>query len=135
MERAIGEELKNTPTVISKTGLFDQLDKLYGNKPGEGAPQAPPGETSEPAVAAFGGGGFDAGADLGADLSGDLTGETPDLGATTPEEGEITPESTQNKDMNILIETGLYGNQFLNLGIAQQSLGKIEDELDKLLNS
>jgi len=135
MERAIGEELKNTPTVISKTGLFDQLDKLYGNKPGEGAPQAPPGETSEPAAAAFGGGGFDAGADLGADLSGDLTGETPDLGATTPEEGEITPESTQNKDMNILIETGLYGNQFLNLGIAQQSLGKIEDELDKLLNS
>ena len=44
-------------------------------------------------------------------------------------------ESTQNKDMNILIETGLYGNQFLNLGIAQQSLGKIEEELDKLLNS
>ena len=135
MERAIGEELKNTPTVISKTGLFDQLDKLYGNKPGEGAPQAPPGETSEPAAAAFGGGGFDASADLGGDLGGDLTGETPDLGTTTPEEGEITPESTQNKDMNILIETGLYGNQFLNLGIAQQSLGKIEEELDKLLNS
>lgn len=131
MERAIGEELKNTPTVISKTGLFDQLDKLYGNKPGEGAPQAPPGETSEPAATSLGGGGFDAGADLG----GDLTGETPDLSAISPESGEITPESTQNKDMNILIETGLYGNQFLNLGIAQQSLGKIEEELDKLLNS
>ena len=138
MERAIGEELKNTPTVISKTGLFDQLDKLYGNKPGEGAPQAPPGETSEPAAASFGGGSFDAGPDLGGDLGGDLGaelgGETPEAGAT-PEEAEITPESTQNKDMNILIETNLYGSQFLNLGIAQQSLGKIEDELDKLLNS
>lgn len=138
MERAIGEELKNTPTVISKTGLFDQLDKLYGNKPGEGAPQAPPGETSEPAAAAFGGGSFDAGPELGGDLSGDLGaelgGETPEAGAA-PEEAEITPESTQNKDMNLLIETDLYGSQFLNLGIAQQSLGKIEEELDKLLNS
>ena len=58
MERAIGEELKNTPTVISKTGIFNQLDELYGNKPGEGAPQAPPGEVSEPAAASFGGGGI-----------------------------------------------------------------------------
>jgi hypothetical protein len=34
-----------------------------------------------------------------------------------------------------LIETDLYGSHYLNLGIAQQSLGKIEEELDKLLNS
>ena len=37
--------------------------------------------------------------------------------------------------MNMLIETTLYGSKYLNLGIAQQSLGKIEEELDKLLNS
>lgn len=138
MERAIGEELKNTPTVISKTGLFDQLDKLYGNKPGEGAPQAPPGETSEPAAAAFGGGTFDAGPELGGDLGAELGGETPEAGGAetpAPEEGEITPESVNSKDMNLLIERDLYGSEFLNLGVAQQSLGKIEEELDKLLNS
>ena len=138
MERAIGEELKNTPTVISKTGLFDQLDKLYGNKPGEGAPQAPPGEVSEPAAAAFGGGGggFEPGPELGGELGGEELGggeaspETPPAG-----EAEITPESKESKDMNLLIETDLYGSKFLNLGVAQQSLGKIGEELDKLLNS
>ena len=135
MERAIGEELKNTPTVISKTGIFDQLDTLYGNKPGEGAPQAPPGEVSEPAAASFGGGGAipDLGAELGGDLGGETPGGTPETPA--PGEGEITPESISNKDMNLLIETDLYGSHYLNLGIAQQSLGKIEEELDKLLNS
>jgi hypothetical protein len=35
----------------------------------------------------------------------------------------------------MLIETDLYGSRFLNLGIAQQSLGKIDEELNKLLNS
>lgn len=140
MERAIGEELKNTPTVISKTGLFDQLDELYGNKPGEGgAPQAPPGETTEPAAAAFGGGGggsFEAGPDLGGELGGGEAGG--ELGGeTAPPEApeEITPESIKDKDMNLLIETDLYGSKFLNLGVGQQSLGKMEEELDKLLNS
>ena len=138
MERAIGEELKNTPTVISKTGLFDQLDALYGNKPGEGAPQAPPGETTEPAAAAFGGGGgFDLG---GPELGGELAGGAPEAPPlegeeTPPAPEEITPESVKNKDMNLLIENDLYGNKYLNLGVAQQKLGKIEEELDKLLNS
>jgi hypothetical protein len=135
MERAIGEELKNTPTVISKTGIFNQLDELYGNKPGEGAPQAPPGEVSEPAAASFGGGGIpDLGDALGGeDLGGEIPGGAPE--APAPAGGEITPESVIDKDMNMLIETDLYGSRFLNLGIAQQSLGKIDEELNKLLNS
>jgi hypothetical protein len=135
MERAIGEELKNTPATISKTGIFDQLDALYGNKPGEGgAPAAPPGEVSEPAAASFGGGG--ALPDLGGELAGGPPAGGPEAsGAPAPGEGEITPESVKNRDMNILIETDLYGSKYLNLGIAQQSLGKIEEELDKLLNS
>ena len=137
MERAIGEELKNTPATISKTGIFDQLDALYGNKPGEGgAPTAPPGEVSEPAATSFGGGAQD----LGGALGGEDFGGAPETGGAleTPAAGEgaeITPESIIDKDMNMLIETTLYGSKYLNLGIAQQSLGKIEEELDKLLNS
>jgi hypothetical protein len=34
IERAVGEELKATPTVISKTGIFDNIDKLYGSTTG-----------------------------------------------------------------------------------------------------
>jgi intein/homing endonuclease len=143
MERAIGEELKNTPTVISKTGIFDQIDALYGNKPGEGAPAAPPGETSEPAAASLGGGGGsipDLGGALGGeDFGGGDTGGIPGVPETpetpAPEEAEITPESIRGKDLNLLIESNLYGKKYLNLGVGQQSLGKLNDELDKLLNS
>ena len=30
MERAVSAELDNTATIITHTGLFDQVDKLYG---------------------------------------------------------------------------------------------------------
>lgn len=133
MERAIGEELKNTPTIISKTGIFDQLDALYGNKPGEGAPTAPPGEISEPAAASFAGEAPDlAGALGGEDFGGGLPGADE---APPAPPAEITPESIKDRDMNLLIATDLYGSKYLNLGIAQQSLGEMEEELDKLLNS
>lgn len=123
MEKAIGEELKNTATVITKTGVFDTVDKLYGTKPSD-APVTAAGETTEPAGALSGG--------LG-DVSGpDLSG-AEDLGGATG--GELTPESMRQKDMNILVETDTFSSKFLDLGVAQQSLGKIGEELDKLLNS
>jgi hypothetical protein len=50
-------------------------------------------------------------------------------------ESEITPESRM-KNMKLLVERDLTGgSKFLNLGQAQKSLGEIEKELDKLLNS
>jgi len=133
LERAIGEELKQTPVVISKTGLFDTIDKLYGSKGGGGEttaqataageetvppPSMPSGLGAEPELP-------------GVDLGGE--GAPPELGGEAPA-GEITPES-KNKDMNILIESDMWGNKFLDLSVGQQSLGQIEDELDKLLNS
>ena len=131
MERAIGEELKNTPTVIVKTGIFDTLDKLYGTKDGAGAPAAPPGEVSEPAATDFPGGlggGFDA------EFGGGGAPETPE---TPPgeEAAAVTPESTNVKDLNILLENDIHGSKFLDLSIGQQNLGKIAEELDKLLGS
>ena len=129
MERAIGEELKNTPTVIPKTGIFDTLDKLYGTKEGAGAgaPAAPPGEVSEPVGAEFGG--------LGAELGG----ETPPPGGEAPPApeagGEVTPESVNKKEMNILLENDMFGSKSIDLSIGQQNLGKIAEELDKLLGS
>ena len=132
IERAVGEELKATPTVITKTGLFDNIDKLYGNTTGStpavGA-ETTPGGTEElgGAPPSFGG---------GETTPPDMGTETPDMGAAPPTgEPELAPES-KKKDMNILVESNLIeGAQMINLGQAQQSLGEISKELDKLLNS
>jgi hypothetical protein len=132
IERAVGEELKATPTVITKTGLFDNIDKLYGNTSGttasaaatttggeEGGPTGmeafsppPPSETGgEPPLPPEG-------------------GESP-----PPAGGEVTPESKIAK-MNILLEEN-FGekSRYLNLSQGQESLGEISKELDKLLKS
>ena len=120
-ERAIGEELKGTPTVITKTGLFDTIDKLYGNMSGGTA-------------------------SAGAAPSGDAGGEFPAPGAEIPEPpaaeasappagGEVTPESRMDK-INILVENNfIKGAQILNFETGQDSFSEMETELDKLLNS
>jgi len=130
VERAVGEELKATPTVITKTGLFDNIDKLYGSAtgatPAAGAATTP-GGTEE----------------LGAPPSFSSPSEPPPAEAP-PAEGEVPPPSgepelapeSKKKDMNILIESNLIeGSRMIDLGQAQDSLGEISKELDKLLNS
>jgi hypothetical protein len=129
IERAVGEELKATPTVISKTGLFDNIDKLYGSTTG--------GTASTGASTTPGGG-----EELGPPP---MPGGEEELGAAPPppppppgEEaggGAVTPEGKE-RELNILLENDLIrGQKSLNLGVAQQSLGEIEKELSKLLNS
>jgi hypothetical protein len=128
LERAIGEELKQTPTVITKTGLFDNIDKLYGGTSGTtGGAVA----STEPEM----GGGFG---------GGEITSPEPSLGPETggapppagPEEtAGVTPESNEDR-LNLLVENNyLVGSRYLNLEQGQDSLGEIEKELDKLLNS
>jgi len=130
IERAVGEELKATPTVITKTGLFDNIDKLYGNTSGgtATASAAPAGGEES-----FGG---RVGFESPAPPAGGETPPPPAEGGA-PEGGEttVTPESKE-KNMNLLLETNLLeGAKFLDLGMAQDSLGEISKELDKLLNS
>jgi hypothetical protein len=130
IERAVGEELKATPTVITKTGLFDNIDKLYGSAtgatPAAGAETTPGGTEELGAPPSFGGGGE---TELGGEVS-PPAGEAPPTG-----EPELAPES-KKKDMNILVENNLIdGSSSINLGHAQVSLGEISKELDKLLNS
>ena len=136
VERAVGEELKATPTVITKTGLFDNIDKLYGSAtgatPAAGAATTPGGTEELGAPPSFGGGSEPA-PDLGAEVP-PAGGEAPPPPPTTGEP-ELAPES-KKKDMNILLENNLIeGAQMINLGQAQQSLGEISKELDKLLNT
>jgi len=127
IERAVGEELKSTPTVITKSGLFDNIDKLYSNK--SGGTETVSTTTPTGGEESFGG--------FGAPPSG---GE-PEVGGEVPPpapaggESEVTPESRM-KNMNLLVESNLLeGSKFLDFGQAQESLGEISKELDKLLNS
>jgi len=106
IEKAVASELEKTPEVISNTGLFSNIDKLYGNKQTSADAEAE-GEVSEPSDTGFGdlgadlGGGDLGGGDLGADLGGE------DMGGETGGE-DITPESfVKNKDLNLIIENDL----------------------------
>jgi hypothetical protein len=126
-ERAIGEELKATPTVITKTGLFDTIDKLYGNNASGGTANtaaAPPPPGEELGGAPPPSGGEEGGAP-----------PPPPPGEESPAGGDVTPESRQ-KNLNILVENRLIeGAQILEFETGMDSLDEMDLELDKLLNS
>ena len=137
IERAVGEELKATPTVITKTGIFDNIDKLYGNTSGS---------TASAGAATTPGGGEELGGGLGAfsappPSGGEEAGAPPPPAGgegevAPPPGGEVTPESTMERNMNLLVESNIIeGSSFIDLGQAQDSLGEISKQLDKLLNS
>jgi hypothetical protein len=121
IERAVGEELKKTAEVITHTGLFDNLDKLYGKK--EGEPAGTPSEGGAPPDESGG----------GEPLPG---GELPAPPAPGPEPGGeagVTPESIE-KDMNILLETNMIDqDDVIDLSKAKKSLGEMEQKLNSLL--
>jgi hypothetical protein len=130
IERAVGEELKATPTVITKTGLFDNIDKLYGNTTGGTATAAATTTGGEESLG--GGGGFET---APPPAGGEEVAPPPTEGGAPEGEAAVTPESKM-KNMNLLVESNLIeGSKFLNFGQAQESLGEISKELDKLLNS
>jgi hypothetical protein len=110
MERAISAELDNTATIITKTGIFDQVDRLYKTVTGStaSAGAAPPGGAPPPGV------------------------EVP----PPPPPGGETPlaDSTIPKKINMLFESdeSIFDEYFKQN--KNNSLGEITDELDKLLN-
>ena len=119
VERAVSAELGKTAEVITKTGLFDNIDKLYGKKESE-----PAGE---------------AGADAGA--GGDMGG-MPDMGSgaeapppEAPPGGEVTPEGFNKNDLNMLLEDHLFGgSDYMDLSKGRNSLTEINDKLKDLLS-
>ena len=112
MERAVSAELDNTATIITKTGIFNTVDKLYqpvsggtssaGSPPAEGG--APPAEGGAP---------------------------PPPSGGEPP-----IPESIK-KDKNKLIlesmEDDFDEDEFLDFQKINSSLGDMDDQLSKLL--
>jgi hypothetical protein len=126
LERAVGKELTDTPTVISKTGIFDTVDKLYGSTTGTTSTSETGDDT----------GGETSPSSLGgmSDLGG---GEEPPIASEpTTEPAGITPES-KRENLNILLESDdfLTEEEVIDLSRGRNSLGEMGDALDKLLNS
>jgi hypothetical protein len=128
IEKAVGEELKKTAEVITHTGLFDNIDKLYGKKdseevkPAEGGSEPSGGPT--PPSSDF--------SDLGGDMGSPSPSEEPSPEAETVPEGDFNKES-----LNILLEnSGMLGeDEVIDLSKAKKSLGEMENELNKLLRN
>ena len=148
LERAVAAELANTATVITHTGMFDVVDRLYKSK--SGSTENPPAGGEAPAGGggggSFGGGGSlpDFGGGGGETspepalppLGGEEAGGAPEAPApgAPPEEEETLPEGKKNDNLNILLESDdIHGDKYIDLSKGRNSLGSIENELSKLL--
>jgi len=132
IEKAVAKELENTSTIIVKTGIFDNIDKLYGSTSGTTA-GAESGEMggSEPA-------GLGAPPSSGSDIGGPPPGGEEAGGAPPAgEEASVTPESKKDSNYNILLESDdfLIEDEIIDLSKGKNYLGEMEVHLNKLLNN
>jgi len=123
LERAAAKELEATEQVIKKTGLFDKVDKLYGEiDTGEEKPAGDVEEGGDAGGDAFGGGGGDSfgggggGFDFGGgDAGGDAFGgeETVDTGGEEAggDAGGFGEAFNRQVDIDKLLLEGIKRNQ------------------------
>jgi hypothetical protein len=115
LERAVSAELDNTATIITHTGLFDNVDKLYHTS--TGTTQTPPGGAPPAPGAAPEAGG------------GEMPPPPPDAG------GEMPVGESKKDNLNILLENdNITGDTYIDLSKGRNSLGSMEEQLNKLLN-
>jgi hypothetical protein len=121
IEKAVGSELTKTAEVITHTGLFDNLDRLYGKK--EGEQPSPPAE-----------GGEDIGA-MGSPPSDLGGGSTPPESPAPPAGGpELAPESAKKDNLNIILEGAFIDEtEEIDLSKARKSLEEMTGKLENLL--
>jgi len=115
MERAVSAELDNTATIITHTGLFDQVDKLYGTV--TGSTEAPPsGEEGGMGSSPMAGGG-----------SAPPPPPEPAGGSEPP-----IPEGVVHKNLRILTESK-DEDEYWDFNKSSQSFGDLDERLSKLL--
>ena len=122
MERAVSAELDNTATIITKTGIFDTVDKLYKTVTGGTAP-----------AGAIGGEGGAPPPPGGEDFGGGAPPPAPEAGGAPPP----IPESARREKNKLILETtgdDFDEDDFLDFQKMNGSLGLIENELSKLLS-
>jgi hypothetical protein len=125
IERAVSAELTKTAEVITDTGIFDNIDRLYGKKD-----EAPP---------AAGGG------DMGGAPPPEAGGGAPppEAGGAPPPPGPppgggagVTPEGFNKNDLNLILEENMFNgiNVSLDLSRGRSAIGEIDDKIGEILN-
>jgi len=123
IERAVSAELAKTAEVITKTGLFDNIDNLYGNKNVADTSTTPPEEGGAPP---------DMGGGAPPDMGG---GSALGGGAPPPPEGGLTPERLVRNDLDLILEeTLITGSDYMDLSKGRISLGMIDKKLKDLID-
>ena len=113
MEKAIGEELNNTASVIKKTGIFNNIDKLYGESEVESEEGVEGEEVTDDMP-------MDTGDDISMDTGDDTGGDDLEL-ADIGESG--LPLILEKKN----------NNNRLQLDKSSESLDSVAEKLDSLL--
>jgi hypothetical protein len=129
IERAVAAELAKTGEIISKTGLFDNIDALYVTKTGGTATAG-----TEPAGGGETGGGMDMGMDMGGGSSSSSEPSEP-AGESEPPSEPTVPERFKRDDMNLILEDTLFGEtDILDLSKGRNSIIEINDKLKHLID-
>jgi len=143
IERAVAKELENTSNIIVKTGIFDSIDSIYGQKGGgttAQVQQAEPNSDMElPNMGSSGGGGGDMDIpDMSSPEGGtpaEAAPEAPPVEGGEEPPPETVPETVEDK-MNILLEGGMLNeDEEIDLGKARIQLNAMQKELNKLIGS
>ena len=122
MEKAIGEELNQTATIIKKTGIFANIDKLYGE---EEALETPETGGEEAAM----------GGDIsvpGEDLGGDAPLEEPDTGGEEIGAGDLELADVGESKLPLILEK-LNNNNKWSVNTGKKELEDVSEKLDSLL--
>ena len=124
IERAVSAELGKTAEVITRTGVFDNIDSLYGKKESEKGASTDTGDSG------------DTGGDLGGDLGGPPPSGGGDESPPPPSGGEVpTAERLVSSDLDLLLEDTLFsGKNYMNLSKGRNSLIEMDERLNKLIN-
>jgi hypothetical protein len=117
IEKAVGKELENTAAIIPKTGIFDSIDAIYGQR-GNAAAGTPAQEPSS---------------EMTMPETGISAPPASAPEASGPEAPATVPENKTDK-INILVENGpLKEIEEIDLTKGRTQLGEIANQLNKLL--
>tara|TARA_R110000787_G_scaffold40066_6_gene99821 strand:+ start:1179 stop:2981 length:1803 start_codon:yes stop_codon:yes gene_type:complete len=101
IEKAVGEELNQTSTIIKSTGLFANIDKLYGDAPDDDGAEAAAagGEIESPS---------DTGLETGMDETPPEEGDLPDLQTASIDKSKLPLilESKNNNNSAYIVKGG-----------------------------
>lgn len=133
LEASLAMELKRTPEIIKRTGLFDTVDRIYGEPDAEYS-ETPAGEEGEGA-GGLGGGMPDMGGGMFDEDFGDME-EAPDLGGDAQSEdasvlseyvnGKKSPVKDMVDKTKMLTES--FNNILKNLDTEINSIGSAQNE-------